>query len=212
MTPAEIRSVVFDLGGVLIDWDPRYLYRDLFDGDETAMERFLAEVCTPEWNARQDGGRPWSEGVAELASRYPEQRELIAAFDGRWPETLGDHVHESVAILDDLRQAGVGLYALSNWSAEKFPIARDRFGFLDWFDGIVISGEVGICKPDPGIYRHLIERYDLAPATTLFIDDSPSNTAAAARLGFITIDFHEPGRLRHDLEGLGLLRPASTAS
>jgi 2-haloacid dehalogenase len=199
-------AIVFDLGGVLIDWDPRHLYRRLFD-DEAAMERFLAEVCTPAWNAEQDAGRPWSEAIESLARSHPEQRDLIAAFRARWLEMLGGAIDETVGILADLRAAGRPLYALSNWSAETFPIARPRFPFLDWFDGIVISGDVGICKPDPRLYRHLIDRYGLAPASTVFVDDSPVNVAAAAALGMTAFRFDGPAGLRRDLTALGLLPP-----
>jgi 2-haloacid dehalogenase len=196
-------TVVFDLGGVLIDWDPRHLYRGLF-ADDAAMEAFLAEVTTPEWNAAQDAGRPWSEAVALLVERHPERRELIEAFHRRWPEMLGGAIDGTVAILDELRVAGVRLLALSNWSAETFPVARRRFPFLAWFEGIVISGEVGAVKPDPRIFEHLIARYALEPAGTVFIDDSAGNVDAAARLGFVALRFADPGALRQDLARLGL--------
>jgi 2-haloacid dehalogenase len=198
-------TVVFDLGGVLIDWDPRYLYRTLFD-DEAAMEAFLAEVTTPEWNAAQDAGRPWAEAVRSLADRHPEHRDLIEAYHQRWPETLGGPIEGSIEILDELRRIpGVRLFALSNWSAETFPIARERYPFLAWFDGIVISGEVGAIKPDPRIFERLIERYDVDPGRAVFIDDSAANVAVAERLGFAGIRFEDPGSLRRELARLDLL-------
>jgi 2-haloacid dehalogenase len=198
-------TVVFDLGGVLIDWDPRYLYRTLFD-DEAAMEAFLAEVTTPEWNAAQDAGRPWAEAVRSLADRHPEHRDLIEAYHQRWPETLGGPIEGSIEILDELRRIpGVRLFALSNWSAETFPIAEERYPFLAWFDGIVISGEVGAIKPDPRIFERLIERHDVDPSRAVFIDDNAANVAAAERLGFAGIRFEDPGSLRRELARLELL-------
>ncbi|MFL5779545.1 MAG: HAD family hydrolase [Chloroflexota bacterium] len=201
-------AVVFDLGGVLIDWDPRYLYRSLFD-DEDAMERFLAEVTTAEWNGRQDAGRPFAEAVASLSQQYPEHEELIGAFWSRWTEMLGEAIGPTVEILAELRETGVGLYALSNWSAETFPLARPRFPFLDWFDGIVISGEVRVAKPDERIFMHLLDHHGLAASETVFIDDSEANAAAAASLGLIAIHFEGAGPLRRELETLGLLPAAS---
>lgn len=196
---------MFDLGGVLIDWNPRYLYRKLFDGDDAAMERFLAEVTTPEWNGLQDAGRTWADAVASLTREHPEQAELIAAYAERWPETLGEAIHPTVEILDELRQAGVRLFALSNWSAETFPIARPRYSFLEWFEGIVISGDVRIAKPDARVYRHLLERHSLEAATTVFIDDSEANVDAARALGMIAIRFEGADALRRALGRLGLL-------
>ena len=197
-------AVVFDLGGVLIDWDPRYLYRTLFDGDDAAMEAFLSEVVTQEWNGHQDAGRPWSEAIEVLAAKHPERRDLIAAFWERWPEMLGGALDETVAILAELRAAGVRVYALSNWSAETFPRARPRFPFLDWFDGIVISGEVKLVKPDPRIFSHLLETHGLAAHRTVFVDDSETNVAAAAELGMIAIRFEGAAALRRELRSLGL--------
>lgn len=202
-------AVVFDLGGVLIDWNPRYVYRSLFGGDEAAMERFLAEVCTPAWNMELDAGRPWREAVDMLADLHPEQRDLIIAYDERWPEMLGGPIEGTVEVLADLRRAGVRVAALSNWSAEKFPIARSRYPFLGWFETVVVSGEVGICKPDPRIYRHLLERTRLVPSSTVFVDDSAANVAAAAALGMTALRFQDPRWLRSDLEDLGLLPVAA---
>jgi 2-haloacid dehalogenase len=210
--PEVTRStvVVFDLGGVLIDWDPRYLYRQLFD-DADEMESFLAEVTTAEWNAHQDAGRPWAEAIEILLAEHPERRELIEAFHQRWPEMLAGEVPGTVDVLADLRATGVRLVALSNWSAEMFPVARERFDFLAWFEGIVISGDVGVNKPDPRIFGHLVERFDIEPAVALFIDDSPANIDAATLLGFRTIQFTSATRLRRDLVRFGLLPDVGAA-
>jgi 2-haloacid dehalogenase len=199
-----IRAAIFDLGGVLIDWNPRYLYRSLFD-DEAAMEDFLATVATAEWNRAQDAGRPWADAVAELATRHPDQRELIEAWWKRWPETLGDAIEPTVAVLADLRRRGVHLFALSNWSGETFPLARPRYPFLDWFDGIVISGNERLAKPDRRIFEVLLDRYGLVPGETLFVDDQLENVEAAARLGIRAIRYVDPARLRSDLRELDLL-------
>ncbi|MFQ5973200.1 MAG: HAD family hydrolase, partial [Alphaproteobacteria bacterium] len=155
-------TVIFDIGGVLIDWDPRHLYRKLFD-DEDAMEHFLATVCTPEWNAQQDEGRTVAEGTALLTERFPEHAALILAYYDRFGEMMNGPLEETVSLLGELRGAGTPLYALSNWSRETFPLARERFEFLDWFRGIVISGEEGVKKPDPRIYQLLLHRYRIDP-------------------------------------------------
>lgn len=199
-----LKAVVFDLGGVLIDWDPRYLYRKLLD-DEAAVEEFLATVCTPEWNAEQDRGRPFAEGVAELVERHPVHAAAITAYHERWPEMLGGAVGGTVEVLAELRAAGVPVYALTNWSAETFGIARERFEFLEWFDGVLVSGEERMIKPDPAIFRLLLDRFGLDPGATFYIDDSPANVAAADRLGFDAVRFTSPAQLRRDLEARGLL-------
>ncbi len=200
----EITAVAFDLGGVLIDWNPRHLYRKVFGADEAAMERFLAEVCTPEWNARLDAGRPFGEAVAELVAAHPDQADLITAFQLRWPEMLGGAFEGTVAILRELRGAGLRTYALSNWSAETFPGTRSRYPFLDEMDGILISGEVGVGKPDPAIFREFLRRFDLTAQNTVYIDDWERNVAAAGALGMIAIRFVDAAQLRSDLRGLGL--------
>ncbi len=198
-----ITCVVFDLGGVLIDWNPRYLYRKLIP-DPAAMERFLAEVCSTEWRLPFDLGAPMAAAVAELAARHPEERHLIEAYLDRWAEMLGGAVDGSVEILEEVRAAVPSLYALSNWPAETFPHARARFGFLEWFDGIVISGEAGLQKPDPAFYRLLLERTGIAPDTTLFIDDVAENLAAAEALGMTGVLFTSPEQLRGELARFGL--------
>ena len=197
--------VVFDLGGVLIDWNPRYLYRTLFGGDDAAMEHFLTHVCSPAWNHEQDAGRSFAEGCAELVREFPDARPLIEAWRERFAETLGGPIAGTVEILAALRERGVPLYALSNWWAETFPIARARFDFLGWFDGIVISGEFGAAKPDPRIFAHLLETYGLRADATVFIDDVPANIAAAAAAGMRTILFTDPVALRVALRELDLL-------
>jgi len=196
--------VVFDLGGVLVDWDPRYMYRQLFD-DPDEMESFLAEVTTAEWNAHQDAGRPWAEAIELLVAEHPQRRELIEAYRRRWPEMLAGEIPGTIDVLADLRAAGVRLLALSNWSAETFPVARERFEFLAWFEEIVISGEVGVNKPDRRIFEHLMEHFDIEPRATLFIDDSSANVEAAEELGFGAILFTDAGALRRELVRLGLL-------
>ena len=202
----SIRSVVFDLGGVLIDWDPRHLYRRIFRGDEAAMERFLAEVCTPEWNEEQDAGRSFAEGVALLQARHPEHRDRIAAFHLRWEEMLAGVIPGATEILRDVKAAGNRIYALSNWSAETWPIAECRFEFLSWFDGVVVSGRIGLRKPDPAIFQHLLERFGLEAERTLFVDDSERNVEAARRLGFEALRFESAPQLRRELDLRGVLR------
>jgi len=198
-------AVVFDLGGVLVDWNPRYLYRPLFHGDEDAMERFLAEVCTPAWNDEQDRGRPFAEGCALVARDRPELRELIEAWPARFDETMAGPIPGTVEILAELRARDVPLYALSNWSAETFPRALARFPFLQWFDGTVISGSLRVAKPDPAIYQHLLDTYRLRAEDTLFIDDAPRNVDAAAALGMQAMRFVDAAALRVALVDLGLL-------
>jgi 2-haloacid dehalogenase len=199
----EIDTVVFDLGGVLVDWNPRHLYRKLLP-DEAAVERFLAEVTTLEWNARLDAGYPFAQGVAELVAAHPDQADLIAAYHLRWPEMLGEPFLGTVAIMRELKAAGLRIYALSNWSAETFPVTRGRFPFIDEMDGILISGDVQVGKPDPAIFRHLIDRFGLKPETTVFIDDWDRNVASARGLGIRAIRFVSSDQLRRDLSAMGL--------
>jgi 2-haloacid dehalogenase len=202
------RSVaVFDLGGVLIDWNPRYLYRKLFDGDDAAMEHFLATVCTPSWNAQQDAGRCFAEACATLKLEHPGHAELIDAWIQRQEEMAPGPIAGTVEILGELRGRGVPLYALSNWSAETFPISLRRFEFLRWFKGVVLSGEVRLIKPDPRIFKLFFEAHAIDPGDAVYIDDLPSNVEAAAALGMHGILFTDPSALRSELVKLGLLDP-----
>ncbi len=196
-------TVVFDLGGVLIDWDPRYAYRQM-GGMEAEIEHFLEHVATSEWNHQFDAGRPFAEGIAERKERFPEYAAWIEAWWDRWPDMLGGAIDGTVALLRELKDAGTPLYALTNWSAETFPIARERFDFLGWFDGVVVSGEVRKAKPDADIFGHLVDDFGVVPAQAVFIDDSPANVETARRLGFHGIDFTTPAALRADLARLGL--------
>lgn len=197
-------TIIFDLGGVLIDWNPRYLYRTLI-ADEDEVERFLSTVCTQQWNEKQDAGRPFAEGIAELIARFPEHAELIRAYDERWAEMVGGAIDDTVDILTELRDRETRLLALTNWSAEKFHVARERFAFLTWFEGIVVSGEEMMRKPDPRIYRLLVDRYSVATDAALFIDDSPVNVAASNEAGLPAIHYEGAAALRRELESRGAL-------
>ena len=198
-------TVVFDLGGVLIAWDPRHLYRKLFAGDETAMEHFLANVCTHEWNRCQDAGRSFAEGARLLKAEHPEKAELIDAYFSRFDEMMPGPITGSVEILAELRDRGTPLYGLTNFSAETYPPAFERFEFLRWFDGILVSGEVGLIKPDPRIFELLIERFAIDPRRAVYIDDVETNVIAARPLGIHGIHFTTPAALRAELAELGLL-------
>lgn len=200
-----MNTVLFDLGGVLIDWNPRHLYRPHFGGDDLAMEDFLARVCPPEWNARLDAGLPFADGVAERQALFPEQADLIALWRTGWERMLGGAIAPTVALLAALRERAHRLVALTNWSAETFPISRTRFDFLDWFEDIVVSGEVGMIKPDPRIFQLAIARNRLEPQRTLFVDDSVANVEAARGVGLHAVHFCDAASLRDDLERFGLL-------
>lgn len=206
----SIDVVVFDLGGVLLDWNPRYLYRQLFD-DAEAMERFLSEICSQEWNEQQDAGRPWREAVADLIARHPADAAMITAYHERWPEMLSGEMADSVQLLKELKALGLRLYALTNWSHETFPVARKRFAFLDWFDGIVVSGEEKLVKPNPVIFHRLLTRFDITPSRAVFVDDSPRNVAVATDVGLHAVRFIDAHRLRRDLVALGLPIAARTS-
>ena len=203
-TRRPIDTVVFDLGGVLIDWDPRHLYRQLFS-DPEEMEVFLRDVVSPDWNNEQDSGRTWAEATALLMEQHPQHEDMIRAYVDRWSDMLAGPIEGTVAILGEVRDAGCRIYALTNWSAETFPRARGLFPFLDWFEGIVVSGDERIRKPDPEIWRRTIERFQLDPATTVYIDDMPRNAEVAASLGFRAIRFESPDQLRAQLVELGVL-------
>lgn len=210
--PTTPTVVLFDLGGVLIDWDPRHLYRKLI-ADTATMEWFLAEVCSPEWNAEQDAGRSFADAVAEATARHPEHAVWIRAFAERWPETIAGDIAESVAVLEALAFRGVPLFALTNWSAETFHVARSRFGWLRHFHDILVSGEVGMKKPDAAIFRLMLDRIGVEPGTVLFIDDSAANVTASQALGLQTIHCTSPVMITGDPRIRRLLGdPVATAA
>ncbi len=200
----NIETVIFDIGGVLIDWNPRYLYKKLLK-DETEIEFFLNNFCTAEWNAQQDAGRSFRDGVAMLQKQYPQYAGLIEAYDRRWEEMLGEADWEAMKILGEIKQNGVPVYALTNWSAEKFPLAKKRYDFLNWFDGILVSGEVGLKKPDLKIFRLILENYQIEAGKAIYLDDVMANIKAADEVGFRTIHFQNAAQLREALRVWGIL-------
>lgn len=203
----DVETVVFDLGGVLIRWDPRHLYRQLMPADE--VDAFLEEVDFLTWNHGCDAGLPWDDAVAHLSARFPHRAQLIAAYPARFADSLVGSFDDTVAILRELRGAGVRLLALTNWAAESFRHARERFEFLEWFEGIVVSGEERVAKPDPRIFQILIERYGLDPRRTLFVDDAAPNVAAAEAVGLRATLFSDADQLRRELTSLQLLPPVA---
>lgn len=195
-----MKTIIFDLGGVLIDWNPRYLYRQLFQ-EETEMEYFLQQICTSDWNERQDGGRSLAEGTNILVQQYPEHEANIRAFYSRWEEMLGGVVEETLEILKQLKQQNnYQLYALTNWSAETFPIAQERYEFLSWFEDILVSGQEKMRKPQPEIYQLMLDRFDIEAASSLFIDDNLRNVRAAREMSIDTIHFTTPENLQSELQ------------
>lgn len=202
---AAVSTVVFDFGGVLVDWNPRYMYRKLFNGDEAGMERFLSMVCTSDWNEHQDAGRTIAEAEAEAIAKHPAEEARIRAYYGRFDEMMAGAIEGTVAILEQLHARGVPLYGLTNWSAETFPHALKRFPFFQRFRGIVVSGSIKLKKPDPRIFAHLVAEHKLKPAETVFIDDSPKNVDAAKAAGLQALHFTTPERLATDLRSLGVL-------
>ena len=200
----KIDTIIFDLGGVLIDWNPRYLYRKLFKSEEE-VTWFLENICTSEWNDQQDAGRSFEEATRELIARHPEYKEPIAAWYSRWKETISGPIAGTVDILREIRDSGqFRLYALTNWSAETFPWALENFDFLHWFEGIVVSGIEKCRKPLPEFFQILFERYNVKPERSLFIDDNIANIKGANALGLNAITFKSPGQLRAELKEWGL--------
>ncbi len=200
-----IETVIWDLGNVLIKWDPKNLYRKIFD-DEEKMDWFLSEVCTMDWNEAQDGGRTWKEGIQLLVAAYPDYTKEINAYWDRWEEMLGGAIEGSAHILRSLKEKDSHrLYALTNWSAETFPIALETFDFLQLFEGILVSGAENLKKPDPKIYQLLLDRYQINPETAVFIDDSLRNIKAARAMGINAIHFESAEQLSTQLQAYGVL-------
>ena len=200
----KVETVIFDLGNVLIDWNPRYLYRKVFDTEEK-VERFLTEVCDMAWNEAQDGGRTFEEGNKELFQKFPEYENEIKLYFERWKEMLGGADDDVVEILKNLRDnPAYRIYALTNWSAETFPIAIEQFEFLKWFEGILVSGKENLKKPDPAIYELILKRYQINPSQAIFIDDSQRNVDAANKFGLPSIRFESAAQLKIALKEIGV--------
>ena len=203
MPGREVNAVVFDIGGVLLDWDPRHLYRQLFD-DPARMSDFLTLVCTSDWHRAHDLGADTTQSCQELARRHPSLAEEIMAWDRRGEEMIAGEIGGTVRVLAELTAARVRCFALSNMEADRYLIRRDRFEWLRWFEGSVISGIEGVAKPDPRIYQILLGRYGLDPGTTLFIDDRAENVEAARQTGLQGLRFVSAGELRTRLRARGL--------
>lgn len=205
MEARKIDTVIFDLGGVLINWNPRYLYRKIFQTEEE-ITWFLEYICKPEWNDMQDAGRSFDEATEILVREFPEYETAIRAWYGRWEETIQGSIHDTVKILEQVRDSKkYKLYALTNWSAETFPWALQNFEFLHWFEGIVVSGVEKTRKPLPEFYQILFDRYKVNPTTAVFIDDNLKNINAGKQVGLNTIHFQDPSQLRKEMESMLLL-------
>lgn len=200
-----IKSIIFDYGNVLLEWNPRYVYEPHFPDDPDGMERFFNEVDFMGWNAKQDKGRAFKEGVADLSAQFPQYSHLIQSYHDNWKDSIGAANWDTVEIMKHLKQKGYPLYGLSNWSAETFPYAREKYDFFDLFDDMVISGYVGHVKPEPEIYRMLLEKINRAADECLFIDDSLPNIQQAQNMGFQTIHFKTAKKLADELKALNLL-------
>ncbi|WP_461634319.1 HAD family hydrolase [Labilibaculum euxinus] len=198
----KIKNIIFDFGGVLIDWNPRYLYRNVFQ-DEAEMEYFLKDVCSTEWNIKQDAGRSLNEATEELVKEIPQYEKEIRNYYSDWVKMIGGAIEENAALIKDLKDK-YRLFGLTNWSAETFPIVFDQYPFFKELEGIVVSGTEKIIKPDARIYQLLLTRYGLAANESLFIDDNQENINAANRLGFNTIPLLKGVNLKDELERLGL--------
>jgi 2-haloacid dehalogenase len=198
-----IDAVVFDIGGVLLDWNPNYLYDELIL-DAVQREFFLTRVATPAWNREQDAGRPWDEAVRQLTEQYPDHAEWIAAYDTDWRSMVRGTFDDTVAVLRDLKQAGVPVYALTNFSYDKWLVAQAEFPVLTEFDGAVVSGSERVMKPDEKIYRILLERYGLDPRRTYFTDDVIENVEGARAVGMVAEQFVDANRLRAALRDHGV--------
>jgi len=201
----KIETIIFDLGGVLVDWDPMYVYKDVFNGDTKKANWFLSNICTPEWNVKQDAGNLMATATEALVAQHPQYENLIRMFYDRWPDMLKGEFPETVAVLKALKASNkYRIYALTNWSAETFHIARQRFDFLKLFEGIVVSGEEKMAKPDKAIYKLILKRFGIVNYKAIFIDDNLANIKAAKAIGLKSIHFKSAAQLNSELKGLGI--------
>ncbi len=200
-----IDTIIFDLGGVLVDWDPKYVYREVFNGDEEKVDWFLNTICTSDWNVEQDAGRTFKEATDFLVNKYPEYEDWIRIYYDRWEDMLLGQIDETVALLEKIKKQGSHqLYALTNWSAEAFPVALQRFDFLQHFEGIVVSGEEKTRKPFSKIYEIILDRYQLKAPSCVFIDDNLENVRGAETIGIKAIHFKNSQQLTAELNLLGV--------
>ena len=199
MTVTQKPALIFDFGGVLLDWDPRKLFRKYFANDLAAMEKFLAEIDFYGWNFQQDEGRSFAEGVAELSERFPAYAAMIRAYDDEWEESIRGPIQSTVDLLQPLKKNGYALYGLTNWSVEKFDLVAHKFEFFNQFEFILVSGAVRLAKPDPRIFTLLLERIGRPASECVLIDDSAVNIQAARQLGFKTIHFVSAQQLLAEL-------------
>lgn len=202
----NLKAIIFDLGGVLIDWNPRYVFDEKYFESEEKREFFFSNICTSDWNEEQDAGRSIVEATQLLVGQYPEWETAIRDYYGRWTDMLKAPIPETVEIFRQLKQSDrYNLYALTNWQVGLFDIALVRYNFLHWFDGRVVSGEERTRKPFPEFYQRLLNRYDLKPSETIFIDDNARNVKAAEDLGIRSIHFQSPSQLKEKLTEMGIL-------
>ena len=205
MPENRFENIVFDLGGVLVDWNPKYLYNKVFNNDENRVSSFLSQVCTSEWNVEQDAGRSLADATQFLVEKFPKEEAYIRMYYDRWEEMLRGEIKGTVTLLKDLKARNEhNLFALTNWSAETFPIALERFDFLGFFEGIVVSGEERTRKPFRKIYEILFDRYNIDPTSAIFIDDSLNNVEAAVELGMKGVHFKNPEQLISALRTFGI--------
>ncbi len=197
----KIDTIIFDLGGVLIDWNPEYVFLDVFKGDREKMQWFFDNICTHDWNQNQDAGYPMADATEERVALFPEHEEHIRMFYGRWEEMLGDSIKDTVTILEELvKSPNYKVVALTNWSHETFPKALKKFDFLQWFEGIIVSGEEKTRKPFDDIYHITLDRFNIKAEQSIFIDDNLQNIEAANSLGINGIQFKSPERLEQQLK------------
>jgi len=199
------QAVIFDLGGVLVNWDPRHLYGRFFNNDFVAMEQFLTEIDFHAWNLEQDRGRSFADGVAELSAKFPQYADLIHAYDRYWEDSITGQIDGSIELLQALKAAGYAVGLLSNISTEKYEVLRRKYRFFDYFDSQLISAKVKLLKPDPRIYALLLEQINQAAEDCIFIDDSAVNVAGADRVGMTAIQFQSPQQLKTELQQRGVL-------
>ena len=200
-----MKTIVFDLGGVLIDWNPEYVFLKEFRGNREKMNWFFDQICTSEWNEQQDAGYPIHKATEERVALFPKHERLIRMYYGEWEQMLGYEHTGTVELLKKLHQSpNYSIYALTNWSGETFPVAQKKFPFLSWFEGIIVSGDEKLKKPDPEIYKLLLKRYNLDATDCVFIDDRVDNVEAAVKVGFTGIHFFNHTQLQKELLNLNI--------